>query len=223
MHKLQQMLAHLFGGHRPHGPGNSIGNPYPPAPGRPDPRYASKSPAELTRQLRDNFTAFQDPRFPGRVSASSIYAMANRGWSSNPVVNENIRLANELLRRPDLMKAFDRLDSNGQPDGLISRFSLNSVLTGNNQFRYTTDKQLAGEMLTHFSALNGGRPGHPISFSDLRNMASRSLTGDSAQNHLIQLAQEVLKRVDVLRVMDNLDSHNNDGRISLQALLKLSR
>jgi hypothetical protein len=42
-------------------------------------------------------------------------------------------------------------------------------------------------------------------------------------DHLIQLSQEILKRSDVLREMDNLAGRDNDGWISWQALYLLSR
>ncbi|WDU60419.1 hypothetical protein LRS56_16005 [Pseudomonas poae] len=221
MHQLKHLLAHLFGGHRPQRP--DFGTPYPVAPGRPDPQYSSKSPNELTRQLRNNFSAFQDPVNPGFVSAASIYAMANKGASTNPAINENIRLANELLRRPDLMKALDRQGATGALDGRISQQNLNAIISSNNPFKYTTDKQLAAEMLHHFDALNGGRTGQELSFTDLRTLAARNLTGNSAQDHLTRLAQEALKRGEVLRTMDNLNGRDNDGRINREALRKLSR
>ena len=45
-------------------------------------------------------------------------------------MNENIRLANELLRRPELMAALDRHGSTGALDGLVDRHSLNAVIQG---------------------------------------------------------------------------------------------
>ncbi len=220
MHQLKHLLAHLFGGHRPQRP--DFANPYPIAPGRPDPQYSSKSPNELTRQLRNNFSAFLDPKTPGFASPASIYAMAIKGRSADPVMNENIRLANELLRRPDLIKAVDRQGATGALDGRISLQDLNAIISSNDPFKYTTDKQLAAEMDHHFDLLNGGRTGQELSFSDLRTMAKLSLTGNAAQNHLIQLAKEALKRGEVLRTMDNLNGRANDGRINREALRRLS-
>ena len=221
-HQFKQALANLFGGHRPHRPTASSGNPYPAAPGVSDPVYAAKSPATLSLQLRDNFGAFQDPRMPGQVSATSILAMAEKGWSANPAINENIRLANELLRRPDLMRAFDR-NGNGVPDGVMSRHDLNSVIGSNNPFKYTPDKQILSEMLNHFNALNGGRGEEELTFADLKRMAACSQTSNSPQDHVIQLAEEVLKRGDLLKALDNIKSRNHDGRISRSALRTLSR
>jgi hypothetical protein len=177
----------------------------------------------LAKQLLDNFNAFRDPKNPGYISVGSIHAMANRGWSSNPAVNENIRLAKELLRRPDLMSALDRHSSTGSLDGLIDRQNLNLVIKGGNYFKYNTDKELAGEMLKHFNELKGGPWGQDISIKDLRKLAAKHQTGDSAKDHLIQLAQEVLKRSDLVKMLDNLASPDNDGRISKEALRRLSR
>ena len=112
-----------------------------------------KNREELAQQLLDNFNAFRDPKKPGYVSVDSILAMAKRGWSPNPAMNENIRLANELLRRPELMAAMDRHSSTGALDGLIDRQKLNMVIKGENYFKYKTDKELAGELLDHFDEL----------------------------------------------------------------------
>jgi DNA replicative helicase MCM subunit Mcm2 (Cdc46/Mcm family) len=182
-----------------------------------------KNHEDLAKQLRDNFNAFRDPKNPGFISVDSIHAMANRGRSSNPAENENIRLAKELLRRPDLMSALDRHSSNGSQDGLIDRHNLNLVIKGDNYFKYKTDKELVGEMLEHFNALKGGPWGQDINIKDLRKLAAKPLSGDSAKDHLIQLAQEVLKRSDLLKLMDNLVSPDNDGRISREALRRLAR
>lgn len=204
-------------------PGPCPGKPYPIAPGRPDPHYSLKNNEQLAQQLRDNFHAFRDPKNPGSASIDSIYAMARRGGSSDPVMNENIRLANELLRRPDLLSALDRHTSTGALDGKIDMKSLNAVIRGENYFKFKTDKELAREMLEHFNELKSNPRAQELSFSDLRRLAGQSQTGDSAKNHLIQLAQEILKRSDVLKKMDNLAGRDNDGRISLKALQLLSR
>ena len=173
--------------------------------------------------MLNNFSAFKDPKNPGYVSVDSIHAMASKGWSSNPVMNENIRLAKELLRRPELIDAIDRHSTTGALDGLIDRQKLGMVIKGDNYFKYNSDKQLAGEMLDHFDALKGRHSGPDLRINDLKKLAANPLSGDSAKDHLIQLAQEILKRSDVLMKMDNLAGHDNDGRISKTALRLLSR
>ncbi len=186
-------------------------------PGFPDPQYSLKSREDLAKQLSANFNAFRDPRNPGYVSRDSIQAMAKKGWSPNPAVNENIRLANELLRRPELMSALDRHGSTGALDGLIDRTSLNAVINGTNYFQFKTDKELFGEMLEHYNDLKGRYGGRDLTVSDLRKLAGQSLTGDSPKDHLIQLAQEMFKRTNAL----NLASSGN--RISQAMLRYLSR
>lgn len=244
MDSVRHWVGPWFGGHRPQpnpgcsnppprpNPGVSnppprpdptVGKPYPPPPGRPDPQYSLKNNEELAQQLRDNFNAFRDRSNPGHVTVDSIHAMAKKGWSPNPVTNANIRLANELLRRPDLMGALDRHSSTGALDGLIDRQNVNLVISGENYFKYKTDKQLAGEMLEHFDQLKRNPWERELSFNDLRRLAAQNQTGDSPKDHLIQLAQEILKRSDVLTKMDNLAGRENDGRISRQALHLLSR
>ncbi len=182
-----------------------------------------KNREELAQQLRDNFNAFADPKKPGYISVDSILAMAKRGWSPNPAMNENIRLANELLRRPELMAAMDRHSSTGALDGLIDQQNLNLVIKGENYFKYNTDKELAGELLEHFDELKNGSGGSSLKIRDLKKWARQPLTGDAAKDHLIQLAQEMLKRSDLLEKMDNRASKDGDGKISRTGLYLLSR
>lgn len=182
-----------------------------------------KNNEELAQQLLNNFDAFRDRKNPGYVSVDSIHAMAKKGWSPNPVTNANIRLANELLRRPELMSALDRHTSTGALDGLIDRQNVSSVIRGENGFKYKSDKELAGEMLEHFDDLKSNPHAQELSFNDLRRWAAQRPNGHASRNHLIQLAQEVLKRSDMLTKMDNLAGRDNDGRISRHALHYLSR
>ncbi len=137
---------------RPHPVG---GRPYPSPSYGIDPGYANKSREQLAQQLLDNFDAFKDRGNAGYVSVNSIREMAKKGWSHDPVMNQNIRLAKELLRRPELVDAIDRHRSTGALDGLINRQKLGMVISDTNFFKYNSDKQLAQEMLEHFDALKG--------------------------------------------------------------------
>lgn len=201
--------------HPPHGSSPMFG-------GRPDLGYALKSHEDLAGQLLGKFNAFQDPKHPGSISADSIRAMAQRGWSPFSSVRENIRLAKELMRRPDLMSALDRQVGTGRLDGLIDRNSLNAVINGDNDFKFTTDKELAGEMLEHFNELIGGPWTQSIKIRDLTNLAAESLTGDAHTDHVIQLAREVMQRSDVMNRMDSVGSIPGDHRISWAGLYLLS-
>lgn len=209
--------------HAPSRPNPHGEKPYPNPIGKPHPHYARKTNEQLAQQLQRHFNAFSDPLKPGYVSADSIYAMAKKGWSFDPVTNANIRLANELLRRPELMSALDRNTSTGALDGLIDRQNVNVVIKGKNAFKYKTDKQLAGEMLKHFNALKSNSWDGQLSFNELRGLAAQRPSGNASKDHVIQLAQEILKRSDVLTIMDNLAGRDGDGRISWRALYLLSR
>ncbi|WP_083236375.1 hypothetical protein [Pseudomonas sp. S3E12] len=223
---LQDRLRHIFGfGRPPHrpGPSNPPPRPFPTVPGRPDPHYSLKNNEQLAVQLRDNFNAFRDPRNPGYISTDSIRAMANKGWSPFPSVNENIRLAKELLRRPELMSALDRHTSTGALDGLIDRNNVNAVIYGQSYFKYKTDAELADEMLKYFEKLKGPHSDRELHVNDLKNLADENLTGDSERDYLIQLSKEIVKRSDVLRQMDDLLSRPGDDRISWAGLYFLFR
>lgn len=197
--------------------------PYPVAPGRPDPQYSLKNNEELAAQLRDSFHAFRDPRNPGYISVDSILAMARRGWSPNPAMRENIRLANELLRRPELMAALDRHASTGALDNLIDFQNVIAVIKGENYFKYKSDKELAAEMLEHFDELKGWPWGPDLRIHDLKKLARQPFTGDAEKDHLIQLAQAVIQRGNLLKLMDDLASKDGDGKINWRALVLLSK
>ncbi|WP_231980923.1 hypothetical protein [Pseudomonas rhodesiae] len=175
----------------------------------------------MATQLRRNFEAFMDPKNPGYVSIDSIQAMAKKGWSLLPRVNDNIRLAKEMLRRPELLSALDRHSSTGALDGLIDRQNVDLVVGGKNYFKYKSDKELVGELLKHFDELKDGPSSWDIDIQDLRNLAREPLTGDSPRDYLVQLAQELLRRNDLVTRLDDLASRESDERIHLFALFLL--
>ncbi|WP_411379646.1 type III secretion effector protein [Pseudomonas sp. MPB26] len=212
-------------------PGNSAparptptpGRPFPTLPWGPDKHYSQKNNEQLAQQLLANFAAFKDSNNPGSVSVDSLHAMANRGLSGNAAMDNNIKLARELLRRPELIDAIDRHPTTGALDGLIDRKKLSTIINGDNYFKYSSDKQLAQEMLEHFKELKGNKWGSNLRIADLKKLAGSSLTGDSSRDHLIQLAQEVLKRSDLVSKLDTFAGADNDGRISWKALYSTSR
>lgn len=217
--QVSQILGQWFGGQRPQRPDTSIGNPYPPAPRNPDSRYTSQSNQELLGQLRDSFPAFQDPETRGFTS-KRIYEIASEPLRGGRNTKHEIRLANELLRRPELLKSLDR-SSTGTLDGMFNLTNLFSVLYDSNPFKFTTDKDLAGETLKHFAELRGGAYGQTLSFLQLKEIEKRQWSGNPTQDHVTQLAREVLRRREVLSAMDNSLSDSNDGSISRAGLLKL--
>ena len=208
-------------GNPPPRPDPTIGKPYPTWPGRPDSEYSLKSNEQLATQLRRNFKAFMDPKNPGFVSIDSIQTMAKKGWSPFSSVNDNIRLAKEMLRRPELLSALDRHSSTGALDGLIDRQNVDLVVGGKNYFKYKSDKELVGELLKHFDELKDGPSSWDIDIQDLRNLAREPLTGDSPRDYLVQLAQELLRRNDLVTRLDDLASRESDERIHLFALFLL--
>ncbi|MBO0493777.1 EF-hand domain-containing protein [Pseudomonas sp. Marseille-Q1929] len=219
MEQSKQWLSQWFGGCRP--PCNSapprphptIGRPHP----KPRPDYASQSHEQLTQALMDNFKAFTGSDYRS-MSLRDIRAMANRQPGSDPIMNNNIRLAKELLNRPDLLQALDRKSGTGATDNRFSKQDLRDALNDTNYFRYQSDKEIAGEMLSHFDELVR-RWGGQISIRDLKKLASQPLTGDSPKDHLIQLAQAVLSRGNLLKAMDR----NGDGYLSRWEIQRLSR
>ncbi|MGC6373444.1 type III secretion protein [Pseudomonas sp. K2I15] len=206
-----------------------IGKPPTPDPGncgpvfgRPDPQYSRRSNDQLAEQLLANFDAFRD-RGTQHITQRGLENMASRPLTGNLAVDQNIRLAREILRRPDLMQGLDRSGSTGQLDGRFTRQDINAVVGSDNPLKYQDDKQLAQLMLQNFNALKGGFFSSSIKINDLKKLAAMPLTGRPQTDSLIQLAREVTQRSNLLNQMDNVGGRPNDGKIHKDALRWLSR
>ena len=207
-------------------PENVRPNPGPPprpTPVLPDPHYSKQSNEQLAQALLNNYDAFRG-RWPSRsVTQQSLEKMANRPLTGNPSTDANIRLANELLRRPGLLQSLDRNGSTGGLDGRLSKDDIRSFIQSDNPLKSKDDKQLVREMLNHFNELKGGFFSGTIKLRDLHALAMRPLTGNPRSDHLIQLAQEVMARSNLMSAMDNVHSWQRDGKISRQELYALLR
>ncbi|WP_426109458.1 hypothetical protein [Pseudomonas sp. TWR1-1-4] len=207
-------------------PENVRPNPGPPprpTPVLPDPHYSKQSNEQLAQALLNNYDAFRG-RWPSRsVTQQSLEKMANRPLTGNPSTDANIRLANELLRRPGLLQSLDRNGSTGGLDGRLSKGDIRSFIQSDNPLKSKDDKQLVQEMLNHFNELKGGFCSGTIKLRDLHALAMRPLTGNPRSDHLIQLAQEVMARSNLMSAMDNVHSWQRDGKISRQELDALLR
>jgi hypothetical protein len=136
-------------------------------------------------------------------------------------VDANVRLAKELLRRPDLIRALDRNMSTGASDGRLSREDILSVIRSDNPFKLKDDKELVKEMLGHFEELKRKGRGNSITLDKLEELAKQPLTGNPATDHLIELVKEVMSRSILQGRMDNVDEWQRDGKISRRELLQL--
>ncbi len=189
---------------------------------KPDPVYSQKSNDDLARQLLNNFDAFKDPKTPWFVTTQSLSDMANKPLTGNPAQDQNIRLARELLRRPEVVNALDRHSSTGALDGLIDRQKIQMTLSSQSPLKYQDDSRLAQEMLEHFEGLKD--PANPgfISIDKLHGLASWP-TSDPVHGRLAWIAQEVLKRSEVKENMDGGDYWGKDGWIHWDTLRQMSR
>jgi hypothetical protein len=190
-----------------------------PTPVLPDPYFSKQSNEQLAQALLNNYGAFRGG-WPSRsVTKQSLEKMANRDLTGNPSTDANIRLANELLRRPGLLQSLDRNGSTGGLDGRLSRDDIRSFVQSDNPLKSKDDKQLVQEMLNHFNELKGGFFSSTIKLRDLRALAMLHPRSD----HLIQLAREVMARTNLMSAMDNVHSWQRDGKISRQELYALLR
>ncbi|WP_395608236.1 hypothetical protein [Pseudomonas sp. B22129] len=210
MQQLQQLMSQWFG--RPQSPGA----------GRPNPDYATWTNDQIGKALLDNFSAFTGSRYSKTMNTGAIAQMAMREPGSDPVMNQNIQLAKQLMRRPDLLAAFDRTPGTGTTDGRIDKQQLTRLLLDSNVFKYKTDKQIVQEMRSHYDQLESFFD-NEITISDLRALATENLTGNPQRDHLIQLSRTVVDRNNLLMTMDNLFSTYADGGISKEALDALPR
>ncbi|WP_246355598.1 hypothetical protein [Pseudomonas reactans] len=217
----------VFGGPPPRPLPESVrpnpGPPPRPTPVLPDPHYSKQSNEQLAQALLNNYGAFRG-RWPSRsVTQQSLEKMANRPLTGNPSTDANIRLANELLRRPGLLQSLDRNGSTGGLDGRLSKDDIRSFVQSDNPLKSKDDKQLIQEMLNNFNALKGGYFSSTIKLKDLHARAMQPLTGNPYNDHLIQLAREVMARSNLMSAMDNVHSWQRDGKISRQELYALLR
>ncbi|WP_321851405.1 hypothetical protein [Pseudomonas paraveronii] len=199
------------------------GPPPRPTPERPDPYYSKQSNQQLAQALLSNYGAFKGGQYSRKVTLESVKQMANRPLTGNPQMDANIRLAKELMRRPDLLRALDRNMSTGASDGRLSKDDILSLIGSDNPFKLKDDKQLVKEMLGHFHQLKGSGRGDTIKLDKLKELAAQPLTGKPSTDHLIQLAKEVMSRSILQGRMDNVDEWQRDGKISRRELLKLLR
>ena len=184
--------------------------------GKPDPWYGNKSNDDLARSLLNNFDAFRAANGPSYITTQNLADMANRELTGNPTQDANIRLARELMRRPELVNAIDRHSTTGALDGFIDRLKIQMTLNSQSPMKYKDDNQLAAEMLDHFKALRDPRYPDHISIEKLRNIAEWPT--DGAHGDLAWIAQEILKRSDTLAQMDG---SNGDGWIHKDTLRRM--
>jgi hypothetical protein len=192
------------------------GPPPRPTPERPDPYYSKLSNQQLAQALLTNYGALKGGQYSRQVTRESLQKMADQ-----LPVDANVRLAKELLRRPDLIRALDRNMSTGASDGRLSREDILSVIRSDNPFKLKDDKELVKEMLGHFDELKRKLRGKSITLDNLKELAKQPLTGNPATDHLIELVKEVASRSILQGRMDNVDEWQRDGKISRRELLQL--
>ncbi|MBP1123866.1 MULTISPECIES: type III secretion effector protein [Pseudomonas] len=177
---------------------------------------------QLAQMLFNNFDAFRDPKKPSYVSFDSIRTMAKKAWTSDPVMNQNILLAREMLKRPALMRGLDQDKFTGAQDGLIRLQDLAAVSRGDTYFKYKGDKELVGSIFQHFNELKS--PGaQDLRISDLARWAAEPLMGKGHQDDLIQMAREILKRSQLLENINAFQLGSGGDTLMLSALYHLSR
>lgn len=205
----------------PEGVRPNPGPPPRPNPSRPDPHYSKRTGEQLAEQLLKNYDAFRGPWPSREVTTQSVHNMAARPLTGNPHIDSNIRLARELVRRPELMQALDRNGRTGELDNRLSRNDIKSYLRSDNPLKLATDKDIVLDVLRHFNALKGGFWNRSIELSTFEKLASQPLTGDRHRDHLIQLSKEVMARSNLGGLMDNIFGPLRDGKATRSELLKL--
>ncbi|OLY72682.1 hypothetical protein AU074_08160 [Pseudomonas sp. ATCC PTA-122608] len=176
----------------------------------------------MAEQLLTGFNAFRD-RGTQHITQQGLENMASKRLTGNPADDQNILLAREILRRPDLMLGLDRSGSTGQMDDRFTRQDINALVHSDNTLKYQDDKELAQLMLQNFNALKGGFFSNSIKTNELNRLAAMPLTGRPQTDALIQLAREVTQRSSVLEAMDKAGSGYANGKINKHALRELSR
>ncbi|KTC63464.1 hypothetical protein AO262_19840 [Pseudomonas fluorescens ABAC62] len=102
-------------------------------------------------------------------------------------MDSNILLARELVRRPELMQAFDRRGTTGEMDNRLSKADIERFVNSSNPLKLATDKDIVLDVLRHFNTLKGGFWNRSIDLSTFEKLATQPWTGDPKRDHLIQL------------------------------------
>lgn len=184
---------------------------------------ASMNNEQLSQSLLNNFDAFEDRSKPGDISQKSLRDIANSPLTGRSADDQNILLAREVLKRPELNKLLDQDSVTGKQDGLINRESTQIAAYGGNPFSSKTNKEVAAQLHKSFDLLKDDFWTSSIKVDNLKEVANRSLTGNADKDRLTQLAREVTSRPDLLKQMDNNFSKDRDGWIRWEALDTLAR
>ena len=192
-----------------------------PCHGKPDPWFSNKSNDDLAKMLLNSFDAFKDPKQPGYVTTQGISDLASKPLTGDAAQDQNIRLARELMKRPELVNAMDRHSTTGALDGLIDRKKIEMTLSSQSPLKYLDDNKLAGEMLDQFRALRDPDNTDYINVDKLRGIAQWP-TSDPVHGRLAWIAQEILKRSETLAAADGGDHWGKDGWIHKDTLRQMA-
>ncbi|WP_448652109.1 hypothetical protein ACSHWC_00420 [Pseudomonas fluorescens] len=196
--------------------------PYPITLGNPDPFYSKKSNDQLATDLLKNARAFTTPGNRSTISKRAIQDIAQQTPGRNPVMNQNILLARELTKRPEVMDAFFRQAGTGALRDQTEVSNLTAFIRDKNPLKYSTDKQVAQELLSHFDKFTEYFGKRQIDTRDLQYLAGLQPTGIPSLDHLLQVSKTATNRSELLGAMDNLASRYADNRISREGLMLLS-
>ncbi|AZF31365.1 hypothetical protein C4J89_1889 [Pseudomonas sp. R4-35-07] len=206
-------------------PGFNPGPPPRPNPTLPDPLYGKQSNEVLAQGLLNNYNAFK-PWYAPTVTPEHINNMAGRPLTGFSKVDENIRLARELLKRPGLMQALDRNNGTGAQDKSLSKQDISKFILSSNPLKLQDDRQLAQNVLNNFNALKGpwwSADRNAIDVNTFAKFASRPLYGHGPTDSITQLSREVMARSELKGSMDNVFGFLRDGKITRDDLYRLLR
>lgn len=177
---------------------------------------------QIAQSILNNFDAFEDPAKPGFITQKGLRELANQPLTGRFSDDQNILLAREVLKRPELNKLMDQDSVTGKQDGLIDRKNLEIAAKGGNPFSASSDNDLAKTMLENFGDLRDDYWTSSINIEHLKELAQKPLAGEAGKDRNGQLAREVLSRPELLKKMDNYYSKDNDGWIRSEALISLN-
>ncbi|WP_124385950.1 hypothetical protein [Pseudomonas sp. R5-89-07] len=207
-------------------PNPTLSGPPPrPNPTLPDPYYGKQSNELLAQGLLNKYNVFK-PWYAPTVTPEHINNMAGRPLTGYPERDANIRLARELLKRPGLMQALDRNDGTGALDQSLSKEDISKFILSSNPLKLQDDRQLAQNVLNHFSALKGPRwsaDRNAIDVNTFAKYASRPLYGHGPTDSITLLSREIMARSELKGSMDNVFGFLRDGKITREDLYRLLR
>ncbi|MFO2462771.1 hypothetical protein OOJ96_04010 [Pseudomonas sp. 15FMM2] len=198
-------------------PPPSCGHPHPPSHAHPHiTEYSRQSDKQFASVVQTHFDALKAPGKPEHITAESLKAvMAGRTLDGKETTRDEKAVAKEMLARATLFDAFDKGGFGQLHDGKFGRRDIqrvgdnalgnsNPVYGGNGRSSSPkrSDHELIDGLRNDFRAFESKKKPGYIDLNDLEAYAKRPLSDDPVENRRIEIAQGVVAKPELARLLD---------------------